>query len=78
MAQGGKSLLAGAERNGQVGKLGATFRGNRFSDCADWRGLQCANQKGRVGWPEKSFVETARLNGNQTLADTRMQKGLGE
>jgi hypothetical protein len=48
MAQGGKSLLAGAKRNGQVGKLGATSRGNRFSDCADWRGLQCANQKGRV------------------------------
>jgi hypothetical protein len=30
MAQGGKSLLAGAERNGQVGKLGATFGGTDF------------------------------------------------
>jgi hypothetical protein len=25
-----------------------TELGNRFSDCADWRGLQRANQKGRV------------------------------
>ena len=40
MAQSRKSLLAGAERTGQVGKLGATFRGNRFSDCADGQGLQ--------------------------------------
>jgi hypothetical protein len=28
--------------------LEPAFRGNRFSDCADWRGLQRANQKGRV------------------------------
>jgi len=30
------------------GKLGATLRGNRFSYCADGRGLHCANQKSRV------------------------------
>jgi hypothetical protein len=35
MAQGKKSLIAGAKRNGQIGKLGAIFRGNRFFDCAD-------------------------------------------
>jgi hypothetical protein len=58
MAQGGKFLLAGAKRNGQVGKLAATFRGNRFFDCVDWWGLQCANQKGRVAWPCKSSLET--------------------
>ena len=46
MAQGGKSLLARVERTGQVGKLGATFRGSRFSDCADVRGLQTC-QKAR-------------------------------
>jgi len=62
MAQGGKSLVAGAKRNGQVGKLGATFRGNRFSDCADWRGLQCANQKGRVALPAKLFWETVKTD----------------
>jgi len=63
MAQGGKSLLAGAKRTGQVGKLGATFRGNRFSDCADWLGLQCANQKGRPVWVRKRILKETRLVG---------------
>ena len=58
MAQGRKSLLAGAEQTGQVGKLGATFRGNRFSDCVGWLGLRCANQRGRVGVAGKFTGET--------------------
>jgi hypothetical protein len=34
-----KSLGAGAKRNAQRGKLGETFRGNRFSACASRLGL---------------------------------------
>ena len=61
MAQSRESLIAGAKRTGQGGKLGATFRGNRFSDCAGRRGLHCANQNGRVGVAGKFAGETAML-----------------
>jgi len=58
MAQSGKSLLAGAERTGQGGKLGETPGGNRFSDCAGWRGLHHANQNVRVGVAGKIIRQT--------------------
>src|SRR5579872_1873211 len=59
-----KSLLAGAERTGQGGKLGGDLRGNRFSDCAGLRGLQCANQNVRVG------VAGKKLRRRQTELET--------
>jgi hypothetical protein len=36
-------------------------RGNRFSDLADWRRLQCANQKGPVACPADSLSEIRKF-----------------
>ena len=65
MAQGGKSVLARAKRTGQVRKLGETFRGNRFSDCADGGGFTVPIRKAALVWPmailrRRSLNETKR------------------
>ena len=81
MAQSRKSLLAGAKRTGQGGKLGDTFRGNRFSDCAGRRGLHFAHQNVRVGVAGKRFgrrlTDCQYRSVRRGIASADWMRGLG-
>jgi hypothetical protein len=77
----GSSFFNRGEANQASRKVGATFMGDRFSDCMDWRGLQCANQKCRVALAEMCFRDSvlhrSRMHQNAKQAAT-LSSGLGD
>lgn len=69
MAQGRNSLVAGAERTGQGGKLGEIFRGTDFLIALAGEDFTVPIRMSALAWLAKNQGD-ARPNGNKTLRVT--------